>query len=1144
MGRTFLYSLRFRLLVIVLIAVTPGIFVALSVGMEERRLAKENALEDAKRTAQLAASQGALLLDASKRDLELLTRLPDLNLDDPLRCQAALALVKPSSKHQRYALYKSNGDLACAFPLQKNELVPNVGAQPWFRRAIRERTLVLNDPSPADDGRTGTIILALPFTRDQSLASGVATVATSAQWLHDLVPLLNLPEQATLSCVNRNGLFIMRSPSELGRLGHPIPNAEEIVPELMRRRQYVTEGLGLDSVQRLYAYAPLSKELGHELFIRIGVPISVAFATANQLSQGLLALLVCAALLSLFGAYLMIDLGIIRPAKALLTATRRLAEGDLSARAGALADETEIGELAASFDEMAAALQEKTQQLVQAEANYHGIFVNACEGIIRTTPDGRIVEVNPAFVRMLGYDSVEEFKAQIDNIPKQLYVEPQRRQELLSLLKNQNSVADFEVELYRKDSQKIWLSLNMRRQCDQDGELAYMEGFASNIQERKRIEDALRRSEEKYRAIFEHAPIGIMQATPEGRFTSANATAAALYGYESPEELIASVTDISSQIFVDADFRASLIKAIIANNEIKDAEALVRRKDGSTLWTTRNLRIVRDEEGRILSFDGFVIDIDQRKRLEEQLTAAKVAAEEANKAKSEFLAHMSHEIRTPMNAILGMTELTLQTGLKGEQRDYLEAVQDSAKHLLMVINDILDISKIEARKLELEREDFDLFAALSSTIRTLRLQARKKGLYLYMDIAPDVSRYLKGDLARLRQVLINLVGNAIKFTEQGGVLVTLESCQPPLPQEISLLFTVEDTGVGIPEPLLNRVFERFTQADSSISRRYGGAGLGLAICKELAHMMGGSIWAHSVLNQGSVFGFTACFEPGDPAKAVARFRVVDPEKIEPTPSLRVLLVEDNPLNIKLGRAFLQRQGHEIGIALNGQEALQKLRTQFFDLVLMDVEMPVVNGIEASQRIRAGEAGEEARKTPIIAMTAHALEDVKQSCLEAGMNDYISKPMDFQEMIATIARVVGAQEEGRRFEPEPLPKLWDQELALRRLDNDAALFRELCDEFLLQLPERCSAMDQAVAADNFEAARMLAHSLKNMCGAIGLETCRTLAASLEEAARTADAGALRQHWPVFEFERNRAAPMLRAAFDKEFLYSKINNATYS
>jgi PAS domain S-box-containing protein len=1132
MSRTFLYSLRFRLLVIVLIAVAPGILVALSVGLEERKLATDNALENARRTAQLMAARGKSSLDADKRDLELFSRLPDLNLDDPDRCLAAINLLSSPSERKRYALYKSNGDLACASPLSERNLASNVGAQPWFRRVARERAFVISDPIQEQGGKGGALILAAPLRTDPMLATGVATVATGIQWLHDAAPLLELPEQATLSCINRNGLFVERTPFEPGKLGRPIPLASEIIPELLQLRRYVVQATGVDAVPRLYAFAPVYEEPGNELFIRIGIPISVAFAAANQLSWGVIALLCAAALLALFGAYLMTELGVIRPAKRLLSATRRLAGGDLSARAGAPYDETEIGELAASLDEMAQALQMKTLQLELAEANYHGIFVNACEGIVRTTPAGCVIEANPAFARMLGYDSPEELKTLVADIPRQLYVQPERRAELLSQLRIHGSITDFELEAYRKDGQKTWLSLNMRCQRDERGEIVYLEGFSTDIQERKRIEDALRKSEEKYRSIFEHAPIGMLQATPEGRFISANATAAALYGYESPEELIAAVSDISSQLFVDPEFRASLIRSIIVSNEIKNVEALIRRKDGSKIWTSRNLRIVRDEQGNIVSFDGFVIDIDQRKQLEAQLTAAKEAAEEANKAKSEFLAHMSHEIRTPMNAILGMTELTLQTGLKNEQRDYLEAVQDSAKHLLMVINDILDISKIEARKLELVVEDFDLFAALTSTMRTLRVQARKKGLYLYLDIAPDVPRYLKGDLARLRQVVINLVGNALKFTEQGGVLATLECCQPPLPQEISLLFTVEDTGVGIPEQLLGRIFERFTQADSSISRKYGGAGLGLAICKELVNMMGGGIWAHSLLEQGSTFGFTACFEPGDPDKAAARFSVKDADRIEPTTSLRVLLVEDNPLNVKLGRAFLQRQGHEIAVALNGQEALQALRGELFDLALMDVEMPVMNGIEATQRIRAGEAGETARNMPIVAMTAHALDDVKQRCLEAGMNDYVSKPFDFQEMNAVIARLSGAQEGGKRFESEILPKPWDQELALRRLDNDQTLYRELCHEFLSQLPERCSAMDEAVASDNFEEARLLAHSLKNMCGAIGLEACRSQAASLEEAARAADSIALRYLWPVFEFERNRAVPLLRAAFDAE------------
>jgi PAS domain S-box-containing protein len=646
-------------------------------------------------------------------------------------------------------------------------------------------------------------------------------------------------------------------------------------------------------------------------------------------------------------------------------------------------------------------------KLQESEARYRRIVETANEGIMILDSQFCFAFVNQKLADMLGYLPEE----MLDRPVISIIFEEDLPDHLAKMEKRAAGAGgQYERRLRRKDGSSCWTIVSATVLKDEAGQFTGSFAMLTDITERKKADEALKESELRFRTMVEMAPDAIFIVNQTGAFIEVNAAACKQLGYTREQLLSCHVSDILPvSLVAKASWRLKTLE-----NADSSYESFHVRSDGTHVPVELNIRkIMLNGNPAML---GIARDVTERKQVETVLREAKEAAEDATKVKSEFLANMSHEIRTPLNGIIGMIGLLLDMDLNAEQYEYAQIASFSGEILLSLINDILDFSKIEARKLELETLDFDLRSTLKDTVDLLAIGAHEKGLELVCLVEPAVPLLLRGDPGRLRQILINLGGNAVKFTDKGKIVIRVR-LDGEDEQNVIIRFAVSDTGIGIPANRLDSLFSPFTQVDSSKTRKYGGTGLGLAISKQLAESMGGKIGLESKEGIGSTFWFTSVFErqPAGSGSAQEKFARIEGELAmehsagEPAISgngyckMRILVAEDNPVNQKVAQAMLKKMGLRTDVVANGQEAINALQMIPYDLVLMDCQMPEMDGFEATRVIRLEGSKALNPCIPIIAMTAATMQGDREKCIQAGMNDFIAKPVQKRELSEILAR---------------------------------------------------------------------------------------------------------------------------------------------
>jgi PAS domain S-box-containing protein len=756
--------------------------------------------------------------------------------------------------------------------------------------------------------------------------------------------------------------------------------------------------------------------------------------------------------------------------------------------------DNETGELYAigRYDENRAIWE---RNLLLSEEKHRLLFENSQGLMCMHDLEGNFMAINPAGAATVGY-TVDELNGSslFDLIPPGT---EHLLKAYLDEIKRTGASKGLMNVVHKNGSLRTWMYNNIISEGEGvSGK--YVTGTAVDITERVLLEKELKESNKRFFKVFDKNPVSMALSNIETeRIEYVNETFLETFGFTREEVIGKTKVELG---ITSAEEREKNIVLMKREGAVRSVQGIVSKKNGEQLWVLTSLEVVDfNKDSFILSS---IFNIDQRKKMEEEIIQAKEKAEQAVIAKNSFLANMSHEIRTPMNAIIGYTDLLAQSNLDEEQAEHVSYVKQAGTNLLYIINDILDFSKIESGKIALESAPFNLKQMLKGIYNLLNVRATEKKLDYNFFLDASLPEYVLGDSVRLNQILVNLIGNAIKFTSKGEVTVSVKKVSEDS-SSYKLKFTVLDTGMGIPASKVDLIFERFAQANTETTRKFGGTGLGLSIAKNLVELQGGEMHLKSELEKGSEFWFELSYKKVDTLAIEPLKKSFIPQKI--LHNIRILLCEDNVLNQKLAKRVIAKFGFEIDIAENGKIGIEKLKEEKYDIVLMDLQMPEMDGYQTVLAIR----NELNLQIPIIAMTAHSLVGEKEKCLEIGMNDYIGKPFSQEELYAKLCANL-PEREYKYEESTPNSEKEISGLHVHRVNLDSLkefsggnreFEKELIELFMAQVPAEIEDLEKAFDVGDSVQIKSVSHKLKSSMAAMGLFSLNGHLSFIEENAST-------------------------------------------
>jgi PAS domain S-box-containing protein len=752
--------------------------------------------------------------------------------------------------------------------------------------------------------------------------------------------------------------------------------------------------------------------------------------------------------------------------------------------------DTVTGELYAigRYDESRAIWE---RDLLLSEEKHRSLFENSQGLMCMHDLEGNFMAINPAGAATVGY-TVEELigTSLFDLIPPG--TEPLLKGYLEEIKKTGRSKGLMKV-VHKNGSYKTWMYNNI---ISDDVSGKYVTGTAVDITERVLLEKELKESNKRFFKVFDKNPVSMVLSNIETEnIEYVNETFLETFGF-SREEVIGK-TGFELNI-ISAEEREKNLDVMKKEGAVRSSQSIAFKKNGEQLWVLTSMEVVEFNEGSFILSS--IFNINQRKKMEEEIIQAKEKAEQAVIAKNSFLANMSHEIRTPMNAIIGYTDLLSQSNLDEEQAEHVSYVKIAGTNLLYIINDILDFSKIESGKIALESAPFNLKQMLKGIYNLLNVRAVEKKLDYNFFLDASLPEYVLGDSVRLNQILVNLIGNAIKFTVKGHVTVSIKKIGEDS-NSYKLKFIVQDTGIGIHAGKIDAIFERFTQANTETTRKFGGTGLGLSIAKNLVELQGGEMHLTSELGKGSEFWFELSYKKVDTMTIEPLKKSFIPKKL--LNNIKILLCEDNVLNQKLAKKVIAKFGFDLEIAENGKIGVEKLQKEKYDIVLMDLQMPEMDGYQAVLSIR----NELHLEIPIIAMTAHSLVGEKEKCLEIGMNDYIGKPFSQEELYAKLC--ANLPEQQQQYGTSITKKVNEVSTSdthrinlesLKEFSGGSKEFeKELIELFMTQVPTEIEELDKAFVEEDAFKIKSVSHKLKSSLAVMGLFGLNEYLSFIEENA---------------------------------------------